>query len=193
MPSESSCISPPQDGEINGTLPSLCSSNAPIVEGGLINQSMEVDVDSICAILNKQLASLSSFEDIKPVEFSIPQISWSKMARRRLIRSLESYTEEREDNETKGETMRATEVLQGIEKCIKAFWMYVKTDQKKPRWKMSKFMWTYPPVEDPRDLELLANLTKTLRKVIPVTYLHSKDHIPISVAEIWRTPNFMHF
>lgn len=40
--------------------------------------------------MNKQLASLSSFEDIKPVEFSIPQISWSKMARRRLIRSLES-------------------------------------------------------------------------------------------------------
>ncbi|KAG5522110.1 hypothetical protein RHGRI_034340 [Rhododendron griersonianum] len=60
--------------------------------------------------------------------------------------------------------MRVTEVLQGIEKCIKAFWMYVKTDQKKPWWKMSKFMWTYPPVEDPRDLELLANLTKTLRK-----------------------------
>ncbi|KAI8533982.1 hypothetical protein RHMOL_Rhmol10G0053300 [Rhododendron molle] len=273
MPSESSSISPPQDDEINVTLPSLCSSNAPIVEGELINQSMEADVDpiyekysermrwfdllnhdrtcGISAILNKQLASLSSFEDIKPVEFSIPQISWSKTARRRLIRSLESdfelvyvaqsclswevlhyqyrnvealfrsnsqngtfydndvgrfqkfqvllerfmedercegkrywnyvqrrltfrsllqvpqvsgYTEEREDDETKGEAMRATEVLQGIEKCIKAFWMYVKTDQKKPRWKMSNFMWTYPPVEDPRDLELLANLTTTLRK-----------------------------
>ncbi|KAF7129717.1 hypothetical protein RHSIM_Rhsim10G0032700 [Rhododendron simsii] len=273
MPSESSSISPPQDDEINATLPSLCSSNAPTVEGELINQSMEADVDSIyekytermrwfdllnhdrtcgiSAILNKQLASLSSFEDIKPVEFSIPKISWSKMARRRLIRSLESdfelvyvahsclswevlhyqyrkveallcsnfqngtfyenvvggfqkfqillerfmedercegerywnyaqrrltfrsllqvpqvsgYTEEREDDETKGEAMRATEVLQGIEKCIKAFWIYVKTDQKKPRWKMSNLMWTYPPVEDPRDLELLANLTKALRK-----------------------------
>ncbi|KAE9454114.1 hypothetical protein C3L33_13990, partial [Rhododendron williamsianum] len=45
--SESSSISPPQDDEINGTLPSLCSSNAPIVEGELINRSMEADVDSI--------------------------------------------------------------------------------------------------------------------------------------------------
>lgn len=89
--------------------------------------------------------------------------------------------------------MRATEVLQGIEKCIKAFWMYVKTDQTKPQWKISKFMWTYPPVEDPRDLELLADLTKTLRKVIPVMYLHSEHHIQISVAEIWRTMNLMHF
>ncbi|KAE9449282.1 hypothetical protein C3L33_18812, partial [Rhododendron williamsianum] len=252
VPSESSSISPPQDDEINATLPSLCSSNAPTVEGELINQSMEADVDQsmkihermrwfdllnhdrtcgisrACnyflvssvaywlaildagAILNKQMASLSSFEDIKSVEFSIPQISWSKTARRKLIRSLESdfelvyvaqsclswevlhyqyrkveallcsnfqngafyenvvggfqkfqillerfmedercegkrywnyvqrrltfrsllqvpqvsgYTEEREDDETKGEAMRATEVLQGIEKCIKAFWM----------------------------------------------------------------------
>ncbi|KAG5522111.1 hypothetical protein RHGRI_034341 [Rhododendron griersonianum] len=47
MPSESSSISPPQDDEINGTLPVLYSSNAPIVEGELINRSMEADVDSI--------------------------------------------------------------------------------------------------------------------------------------------------
>lgn len=210
-------------------------------------------------ILNKQLASLGSFEDIKPVEFSIPNISWSKMARRRLIRSLESdfelvyvaqsclswealryqyqkveallcsncqndafyenvmgrfqkfqvllerfmedercagkrywnyvqrrfslrsllqvpqvtvyythdhpgYMEEGEDDRTKREFVTATEVLKGLENCIEAFWLYVKTDQKKLQWKMRNFSWTYPPVEDPRDLELLANLTKTLRK-----------------------------
>ena len=73
--------------------------------------------------------------------------------------------EEREDG-ARGEAMRATEVLKGIEKCVKAFWLYVQTDQKKPRWKFKSFVWSYPPVEDPRDLQLLADLTKTLQKVI---------------------------
>lgn len=90
--------------------------------------------------------------------------------------------EEGEDDRTKREAVTATEVLKGLENCIEAFWLYVKTDQKKLQWKMRNFSWTYPPVEDPRDLELLANLTKTLRKVIPVMCVHNPLHIQLSVA-----------
>ncbi|GMP28849.1 hypothetical protein CsSME_00004216 [Camellia sinensis var. sinensis] len=78
---------------------------------------------------------------------------------------LQGYMEEGED-ETKGEvSMRATEVLKGIEKCVKTFWIFVKTDRKKPWWKIMRgFLWTCPPLEDPRDMELLSDLTKTLQK-----------------------------
>lgn len=41
-------------------------------------------------MLNKQLGAPNSFESIEPVDFSIPFMSWSKMSRRKLLRSLES-------------------------------------------------------------------------------------------------------
>ncbi|PSS35140.1 Protein of unknown function DUF1666 protein [Actinidia chinensis var. chinensis] len=275
-------ISQTDDAEMKEYSPSMCSSNSPVVELELVGESREEDLDSfypkyaqgmrwfdlinhertcgISAILNKQLPSSCSFESTKPVEFSIPYISWSKMARRRLLRSLESdfelvyvaqsclswealhyqyrkvealactsfqngafyenvvakfqkfqillerfmedercegkrhwnyvqrrlssksllqvpqvsgYMEEREDG-ARGEAMRATEVLKGIEKCIKAFWLYVQTDQKKPQWKFKSFLWPYPPVEDPRDLQLLADLTKTLQKELWLKDLRGK-------------------
>ncbi|CAL5367791.1 unnamed protein product [Camellia sinensis] len=96
---------------------------------------------------------------------------WNYVQRRSSLRGLlqvpqvSGYMEEGED-ETKGEvSMRATEVLKGIEKCIKTFWIFVKTDKKKPWWKIMRgFLWTCPPLEGPRDLELLSDLTKTLQK-----------------------------
>ena len=65
----------------------------------------------------------------------------------------------------KGEAMRPREVLKAIEKCIKAFWVFVKTDNKKSWPKFRSLLWNHPPVEDPRDLEVLADLSKRLQKV----------------------------
>ncbi|XP_043705056.1 uncharacterized protein LOC122654852 [Telopea speciosissima] len=42
------------------------------------------------SILNKQLGTPSSFESKEPRDFSVPFLSWSKMDRRKLIRSLEN-------------------------------------------------------------------------------------------------------
>ncbi|XP_042496416.1 uncharacterized protein LOC122075448 isoform X2 [Macadamia integrifolia] len=44
----------------------------------------------ISSILNKQLGTPSSFESIEPIDFSAPFLSWSKMDRRKLLRSLEN-------------------------------------------------------------------------------------------------------
>ncbi|XVF60543.1 hypothetical protein PTKIN_Ptkin08bG0056200 [Pterospermum kingtungense] len=64
----------------------------------------------------------------------------------------------------KAETVHAKEVLKAIEKCIHAFGKFVTTDRKKTWWKFRSSLWSFPPVEDPRDLELLADLTRTLQK-----------------------------
>ncbi|KAK6913272.1 Protein of unknown function DUF1666, partial [Dillenia turbinata] len=106
--------SPPRDLDINDYSPSICSSNLPMVNRNQIVDEREEEVfdpfykkytermrwfdtlnydrtSGISAILNKQLGtSPSSFESIRPNDFSIPCVSWDKMSRKRLIRSLES-------------------------------------------------------------------------------------------------------
>ncbi|KAL5582277.1 hypothetical protein UlMin_014719 [Ulmus minor] len=201
----------------------------------------------ISAIQNKQLGSPGSYKSIEPPTSGVLQISWTKMAKRRLLRSLESDFEmvyvaqsclswealhhqyrkvkalecssspniifsnnvagefqkfqvllERfmEDEQSEGkrvwnyvrgrfslksllqvpevsvllveekeEGANLKEALKAIEECIQAFWMFVKADNsKKPWWKARSSSWTCPPVEDPRDLELLAEVTKRLQK-----------------------------
>ena len=73
----------------------------------------------------------------------------------------------KEDKEKmKGKGTNIEGLLKVIEECIQVFWLFVKTDNsKKPWWKVKTSSWAYPPVEDPRDLELLADLTKRLQKV----------------------------
>ncbi|KAJ9147617.1 hypothetical protein P3X46_029754 [Hevea brasiliensis] len=68
------------------------------------------------------------------------------------------------EQEMEKEAIDVKEVLKAIERCIEAFWTFVKTDSKKPWWKLRSSLWTCPPVEDPRDLKLLADLTRTLHK-----------------------------
>ncbi|PIN16301.1 hypothetical protein CDL12_11047 [Handroanthus impetiginosus] len=63
-----------------------------------------------------------------------------------------------------GEAIKATQVLKAIEKCIEAFWSYLKIDNKKSFWKYKGILPIHPPVEDPRDLELLYNVTKAFHK-----------------------------
>ncbi|KAK9272000.1 hypothetical protein L1049_002369 [Liquidambar formosana] len=269
-----SCTSPARDLDTNEFLPSVFSSNLPVMgrDHHVTDEQDENNPDpfykkyiermrwfdilnydrtcGISAILNKQLGTPSSFESIKPVDFSIPYISWSKMARKRLLRSLESDFEmvyvaqsclswealhhqyrkvealscsssqngvfynnvagefqkfqvllerfmedercegkrfwnyvqgrfslksllqipevsgffEEEKDGMKGEAMNVGEVLKAIEKCIRTFWVFVNTDNKKVWWKFRTSLWSYPPVEDPRDLELLADLAKKLQK-----------------------------
>lgn len=62
----------------------------------------------------------------------------------------------------------STKLLQVIQKCVNAFWLYIKTDdQNKPFWKYKAiFTTTHPPVEDPRDLKLLYDVVKILHKVL---------------------------
>lgn len=67
--------------------------------------------------------------------------------------------------EIKEERINVKEVLKAIEECIQAYWMFVKTDSKKSWWKFCSSLWSNPSVEDPRDLELLADLTNRLQKV----------------------------
>ncbi|XVE83772.1 hypothetical protein DITRI_Ditri16bG0113300 [Diplodiscus trichospermus] len=206
-------------------------------------------IQGISAILNKELGIPSSLENIKVKDFSIPYISWSKMDKKKLLRSLQSdfelvyvaqscltwealhhqyrkvkfltfsnslfpdnvfwdfqnfqvllerfldeerycylgkrawnYVQARlasksilqvpkvtgfleEKNEgIKGETAHAKDVLKAIEKCIQTFGKFVITDRKKPWWKFKSSLWNYHPVQDPRDLELLSDLTTRLQK-----------------------------
>lgn len=64
------------------------------------------------------------------------------------------------------ERIRASEVVKAIEKCMKAFWSYIQTDEKKCLWKYKGIWRSHPPVEDPLDLELLHNVAKALHKVL---------------------------
>ncbi|TYJ14305.1 hypothetical protein E1A91_A10G109400v1 [Gossypium mustelinum] len=79
------------------------------------------------------------------------------------VPKLTGYLEEEKDG-NKGETVDAKAVLKAIEKCINAFGKFITTDRTKSWWKFKTSLWTYPPMEDPRDLHLLADLTTTLAK-----------------------------
>ncbi|KAH6755757.1 hypothetical protein C2S53_010019 [Perilla frutescens var. hirtella] len=60
---------------------------------------------------------------------------------------------------------RPTQMLEAIDNCIKAFWLYIKTyDQNKSFWKYKGIWRTHPPVEDPQDLVLLYQVMKNLHK-----------------------------
>lgn len=72
-----------------------------------------------------------------------------------------------EKEKLKGEGTNIQGVLKVIEQCIEAFWMFMNTDNsKRSWWQIQTSSWTLPPVEDPRDLEQLAELSKRLQKVI---------------------------
>ncbi|KAM0058215.1 hypothetical protein Hdeb2414_s0005g00167651 [Helianthus debilis subsp. tardiflorus] len=69
------------------------------------------------------------------------------------------------EGKNKGLTIRATDLLKTIEKCMKTFKSFIELDEKKPWWRVrSRLSWNRSPLEDPRDLNLLHNLTRTLRQ-----------------------------
>ncbi|KAF5748990.1 hypothetical protein HS088_TW04G00951 [Tripterygium wilfordii] len=79
------------------------------------------------------------------------------------VPELPGFVEEEKEDEKRG-ACRVKDVLNAIEKCIQAFWVFVKTDNKKSWWKLRTSLWTCPIVEDPRDLALLAEITRILQK-----------------------------
>ncbi|KAL4653784.1 hypothetical protein ACB092_01G330900 [Castanea dentata] len=76
--------------------------------------------------------------------------------------------------EVKAETLNIKEVLKVIEQCIQAFWEFLETDNRKSWWKFSCSLGINPPVEDPRSLHLLADLTKRLQKELWLKHLQGK-------------------
>ncbi|KAG8659534.1 hypothetical protein MANES_02G046800v8 [Manihot esculenta] len=68
------------------------------------------------------------------------------------------------EQEMEKEVIDIKQVLKAIERCIQAFWTFVKTDSTKPWWKLRTSLWTCQPVENPRDLKLFADLTRKLHK-----------------------------
>ncbi|XP_016454057.1 uncharacterized protein LOC107778331 isoform X1 [Nicotiana tabacum] len=207
-------------------------------------------LSAISTVLRKQLSSANSFlYEMEPTGLPVQYISWSKVARKRLLKSLESdlelvyvaqsclsweallhqyrkiealscsasengvfygniaarfqkfqvllerfveddscggkrhfnYVHRRfsqknllqvpevsgyvESNERlNGEKNKAVEVLKAIEKCVNAFWFYLRTDSKKTlSWKKNNFLRSHSCVEDPRDIWLLHDLTKKLQ------------------------------
>lgn len=63
--------------------------------------------------------------------------------------------------------MDPNEVLKAIERCIDAFYQFIKADKDR-FWRKLKSSWIgiETPVEDPRDLLLLADITKRHKEVI---------------------------
>ncbi|KAI3925586.1 hypothetical protein MKW98_001440 [Papaver atlanticum] len=80
------------------------------------------------------------------------------------VPKVSGYFEE-ENEGLKGESMRAREVLAAIENSIRAFIIFINTEDKKPWWKFRSSLWTCPQVvEDPKDLQVVADLTKQLQQ-----------------------------
>ncbi|KAI3908497.1 hypothetical protein MKX01_009299 [Papaver californicum] len=80
------------------------------------------------------------------------------------VPEVSGYFEE-ENEGLEGESMRARDVLTAIENSIRAFLIFINTENKKPWWKFRSSLWTHPEVvEDPQDLQVVADLTKQLQQ-----------------------------
>ncbi|KAI3840466.1 hypothetical protein MKW92_020127 [Papaver armeniacum] len=80
------------------------------------------------------------------------------------VPKVSGYFEE-ENEGLKGESMRARDVLAAIENSIRAFLIFINTEDKRPWWKFRSSLWTFPhEVEDPKDLQVVADLTKQLQQ-----------------------------
>ncbi|KAK1383613.1 Ribosomal protein L34Ae [Heracleum sosnowskyi] len=96
---------------------------------------------------------------------------WTYVQRRSSIKSLlqvpsvSGYVEEKD--EIMGEVMEARVVLKAIENSINAFCLFVKTEELDPHkswWRTRSVKWTYQPLEDPRDFNLLCDITNSIKK-----------------------------
>ncbi|KAI3887142.1 hypothetical protein MKX03_014155 [Papaver bracteatum] len=80
------------------------------------------------------------------------------------VPKISGYFEE-ENEGLKRESMRARDVLAAIENSIRAFLIFINTEDKKPWWKFRSSLWTCPQeIEDPKDLQVVADLTKQLQQ-----------------------------
>ncbi|CAA3013814.1 uncharacterized protein LOC111381531 isoform X2 [Olea europaea subsp. europaea] len=89
------------------------------------------------------------------------------------VPEVKGYVEE-ENGTISGEPIRASEAFKALENCIKAFWLFAKSDNK-PLWKFKSILTIYSPrVEDPKDLELFYDLIKDLQKGLLLKELQGK-------------------
>ena len=107
--------------------------------------------------------------------------------------NLEGYVEEKD--EIMGEVMEARIVLKAIENSIVVFSLFVKTeelDPHKPWWRIRSVKLSFQPLEDPRDFNLLCDITNSIQKVTicnwththaRATYLWKMMHLPICPEE----------
>ncbi|KAJ6734718.1 hypothetical protein OIU79_001896 [Salix purpurea] len=96
--------------------------------------------------------------------------NWNYVRARFSLRSLlqvpvVSGFHEQENEEIKREAIHVKEVMEAIERSILAYWEFIKTDGRKTwRKSMRSSLWTWPTVENPRDLWLQADLTRKLQR-----------------------------
>ncbi|KAK4766932.1 hypothetical protein SAY86_014683 [Trapa natans] len=57
-------------------------------------------------------------------------------------------------------------VREAMEECIRAFYEFLETEKGKSSWKMKSSLWSFSPIEDPRDLQLFHDLTKRHQKMV---------------------------
>ncbi|KAL1824505.1 hypothetical protein ACET3Z_011283 [Daucus carota] len=81
------------------------------------------------------------------------------------VPSVTGYVEEKD--EIMGEVMEARIVLKAIENSIVVFSLFVKTeelDPHKPWWRIRSVKCSFQPLEDPRDFNLLCDITNSIQK-----------------------------
>lgn len=72
--------------------------------------------------------------------------------------------------------MEARIVLKAIENSIVAFSLFVKTeelDPQKPWWRIRSVKLSFQPLEDPRDFNLLCDITNSIQKVTICNWTHT--------------------
>ncbi|KAG5223045.1 Ribosomal protein [Salix suchowensis] len=82
--------------------------------------------------------------------------NWNYVRARFSLRSLLQVPVVSENEEIKREAIHVKEVMEAIERSILAYWEFIKTDGRKT-WRksiMRSSLWTWPTVENPRDLWL---------------------------------------
>ncbi|XP_073286875.1 uncharacterized protein [Primulina huaijiensis] len=118
-------------------------------------------------ILERFMEDEKCHEDKKYLDFICDRISFKGLLQ---IPDVIGCVKKEENRRMVGEVMmKANEVLKVVEKCIQVFRLYVERDHKKEKKYVRRIFkeisWrTRPPVEDPRDLHLLYDLTNALRK-----------------------------
>ncbi|KAL6009133.1 hypothetical protein ACLOJK_022360 [Asimina triloba] len=83
---------------------------------------------------------------------------------------------ERENQWTTGRAFFTRELMKVIEASITTFWNFIRSDSKKSPGKLRSLLWINPQVEDPRDLQLFADLTRALHKVMLALYISERTY-----------------
>lgn len=89
--------------------------------------------------------------------------------------NLEGYVE---TDEIMGDVTEATIVLKAIENSIDAFCLFVKTEEMNPQktwWRIRSAKWTFQSLEDPRDFNLLCDITNSIQKVTKLMSIQKND------------------